>query len=100
MADVKEVWGFTETLSVNVDIDEFLARAEYHARELGIEDTSRPSDSLDSSLAGILASAAADLDAEYEIVDDVLRLWPRGYRFDWDEVAALAEDGHIRTELR
>lgn len=97
MAATEKAWGFSHSLTVNICINEFMARAAYHARDRGITDTLKPSDQLDMSRDVILADAAADLDAECAIVDGVLRVWPRGMRFNWDEVAAVAHNGQATT---
>lgn len=86
---VRDVWGFSDTLSVNADANKFMQRVDFHAKDRGIE-SNVPSDALDQSRMVILSDAARDLKVEWEVVGDTLRLWPVGLKINWDAVLDVA----------
>lgn len=85
MSTVKDVWGFSETLTVNIDVNEFLKSVNAAALDRGIK-PNEPSDALDLSRDLILTEAAQSHGVEWEIVDDTLRLWPSGLTINWEEL--------------
>lgn len=87
MSTVKDAWGFSESLAVNADVNEFFKAANAAALDRGIK-PNEPSDALDLSRDVILDEAAQRLGLEWEIVEDTIRLWPRGLTLDWSKVSA------------
>lgn len=85
MTTVKDVWGFSESLAVNADINEFFKHVNDAAKDRGI-DAHVPSDALDMSRDIILDEAAQKLGLEWEIVDDTIRLWPAGVTIKWESL--------------
>ena len=95
MSTVKEVWGFSHTLTVDLDgtlCNRFLAAMNDAAVDRGIV-PNVPSDALDASRDVILWDAAAKVGAQWSIVDDTLRLAPTGLTVDWLAVETEAAAG-------
>lgn len=86
MSSTKNAWGFSEALTVNVDITAFLKSVNEAALDRGIK-PNEPSDALDMSRDVILTEAAQKHDAEWDIVGDTLRVWPSGVTVKWEEQA-------------
>ena len=90
MSTVREVWGFGEVLSVEVDVADFCRAMNRAATERGIA-PNVPSDALDLSRDVMLDEAAASLGADWSITPDgTLRLWRRDLIIKWDSVAQVA----------
>lgn len=87
MSDVKAIWGFRTITAVEADLDVFLERMNFEARDRGI-DPRVESDQLDLSRDLILTEAAAHVGALWEIEGDTLRLWRRDLTIDWSKVDA------------
>lgn len=100
MSTVKEVWGFSHYLAVDLDGtlgDRFLAAMNAEALDRGIT-PNVPSDALDASRNVIMDDAARKVGAEWSIVDDTLRVCPRNVTVDWAEVERVAEAEGIDTD--
>ena len=85
MATVKEVWGFSNILAVNIQVSDFCRAMNAAAAARGIA-PHVPSDSLDMSRDIMLDEAAQSLGASWEIVDDTMRVAPRSVRVDWSSL--------------
>lgn len=94
MSTVQEVWGFSRYLAVDPEGaapigPRFLAAMNAGAADRGIA-AHVPSDALDASRLIIMSEAAQQVGADFEIVDDTLRLAPTGVTVDWSEVERVA----------
>lgn len=86
MTTVQDVWGFSESLSVNTDVNQFFAAMNAAALDRGIK-PNEPSDALDMSRDVILDDAAQKLGVQWEIVENTIRLWPAGLQINnWEDL--------------
>lgn len=85
MATAKDVWGFSTTLMVNVDVNNFMRTANGKAVARGIR-PHVPSDAMDLSRDIILDEAAQEHRSSWEIVGTELRVWPVGvsWQSSWE----------------
>lgn len=90
MATAQDVWGFSTTLMVNVNVNAFMRSANEAALSRGIR-PHKPSDALDMSRDVILDEAAQAHNSQWRIVGTELRVWPFG--IEWQESWEFTESG-------
>lgn len=72
---------------VNEELEDFLKKIEFEAKDRGIDPT-RPSDAFDASLYSIVGDASASMGLDWIFEGNALCVFPPGMDFDWPKFVA------------